>query len=378
MTAPESFAPTTGGNSFTLRAHAEFGAKPGNLFFSGTSLRAALGLAYQGARGNTAVQMSRALDLDPDATRAAASARREAAELQSAAGAAEMFVANRLWPDTSILVKPTFTASAERGYGATTGSVDFVHAADASRITINEWVATETRGKIRDLLPEGSVDHLTRLVLTNAIYFKGAWEHVFPKAQTRDGAFMIDRDRTVTAQLMNLTSDFAFGHVADVKIVELRYDRSRLAMLVVLPDQLGGLAQVEQGLSAERLGKWVAALSRTRVNVTLPRFTFGWGGSVGAELQQLGVAEAFEESADFTGIAEPREGLYLDDVFHEAFVAVDEVGTEAAAATAAVMMARSVPPRSTEFRADHPFLFFVRDTASGQIHFAGRVVNPVG
>jgi serpin B len=170
------------------------------------SVRTALGLAYLGARGRTAEELSSALDLDLDVTRSAANAQREAAELRSAVGYAELYVANRLWPDKSILVEPTCTATAESGYGATTETVDFIHAADASRITTNEWVETQTKSKIRDLLPEGSVDSLTRLVLTNAIYFKGRWQHVFPTMQTKDDAFSVERNRTVTASMMSLTS----------------------------------------------------------------------------------------------------------------------------------------------------------------------------
>ena len=212
------------------------------------------------------------------------------------------------------------------GYGAAIEEVDFVHAVDASRMRINGWVEEQTHGKVRELLPENAVTSLTRLVVTNAVYFKGTWAHPFPRAGTRNAAFKIASgiilDKTVMAPMMNVTSTLRLGRVGGVQALELPYDASSLAMLIVLPDKVSDLARLEEALSVDALARWVESLSPRLVEVSLPKLSFEWGGDVREELKP------------------------------------------------------PPPPRTSELRADHPFLFFIRDTNTGHILFAGRVTNP--
>jgi serpin B len=376
-------AKSADGNAFTLKMYGKIRPKPGNFFFSGTSLRGALGIAYLGARGDTAKEMASALDFDSDRMKVAETAKAEIAAWNQAGGGAELSVANRLWPDISFRIKSDFVAAATDAYGGSLEPVDFVNNAESSRKTINRWVAQKTKDKIPDLLPGGSLTPLTRLVITNALYFKGTWGKTFAKAYTKDTPFRVNAKTTTVTPMMSQTSEFKIAQTSGLKMLEMPYVMSDLVMDIVLPNDPAGLARVEETLSNETLARWVEALSHSRVAVTLPKFTFKWGGSVTAQLKELGMVKAFASTgADFTGVADPGPGgdlVYVSDVFHKTFVAVDELGTEAAAATGVVMTARSLatqPP--VEFKADHPFFFLIRDTQSGRILFAGRMVDPKG
>ncbi len=358
-------------NTFTLAAYGVVAKKEGNVLLSGTSIRSALGLAYLGARGATRAEMARALGFEDGVD-----LRADAEVLRAAAGAAELAISNRLWPHRGSSLEGDFLSAID-AQGASVEALDFARAPNDARESINASVAKDTAGKIANLLPPGSIGPLTRLVLTNALYFKGKWDQVFPKAQTQRLGFYVTPDRPVVSPMMRLTADLHYGEVGSAKVLQLAYRGSDLAMLVALPKEQGGLHRLEDGLSWSRFQAWTQVLQRTKVQVFLPRFTFRQGGSVKAALTQLGLAHAFGE-ADFSGIAGPPGDLYLDDVFHETFVAVDEEGTEAAAATGAVMLMRGRPAPIPVFRADHPFLFFIRDTRSGRILFAGRLASPEG
>ncbi|HVH46557.1 MAG TPA: serpin family protein, partial [Labilithrix sp.] len=299
---------------------------------------------------------------------------------QEARGSAELAIASRLWIDDDFAVLPDFTKLAETAFGAAPASTDYARPEDA-RKTINAWVAEKTKDKLPELLPQGSVEPTTRLVVTNAIWFKGRWELPFPKAATKDEPFKLDAKKTVNVPSMHLTDTFRVATLPGLKVLEMRYAESQLAMLVVLPDDPApsALAKLEAGLGADALEKWNGALATARVNITLPRFTFRSGGPMSAPLQDLGMRTAFTEKADFGGIAEPHgsERLFVGQVFHQTWIAVDELGTEAAAATGATMRTTSlVTGPVVEFRVDHPFVFVVEDTKQDRVLFAGRVANP--
>ncbi|HVJ90754.1 MAG TPA: serpin family protein [Labilithrix sp.] len=366
-------------NAFTAKLLART-KKGENAMVSGTSMRHALATTYLGARGATASEMATALSLDKDAKTAAHLARAELAAWQDARGNAELNIASRLWVDDDYQLQPDFTKIALSGFGAAPATVDYGKSEEA-RKTINGWVAQQTKDKIPELLPQGSIDGRTQLVVTNAIWFKGRWEFPFPKTATKDEAFKLDAQKSVTTPLMHLTDSFRIATLPGLKVLELRYADSQLAMLVALPDEPepSAIAKLEAALGPETFAKWTAALATARVDVTLPRFTFRGGGSMNSTLQDLGMKTAFSEKADFSGIAAPRAGepLYMSQVVHQTWVAVDELGTEAAAATGATMRTTSVVTGPVvEFRADHPFLFFVSDVKQGRVLFAGRVLNP--
>jgi serpin B len=364
-------------NAFTARLYARVKKTPGNLMVSGTSVRHALEIAYLGARGETAKEMSGALELPADPAKAAALAKGEAAAWQEARGKSELFIADRLWADKAFPLKSEFTTLADATFGAAVEQVDFTKSPDVARRSINTWVADKTAQKIPDLLPEGSVDKRTRVVVTNATYFKGKWASTFPTGATKDEPFKAAK--TANVPMMHHTNSFRFAQVGNVKVVEMRYDTSQLGMLVVLPDDAAGLAKLEDTLSADLFETWTKAITMQRVAITLPKFGFKWGVPLAQPLQDLGIKSAFSPKADLSGIADVPSGerLQLSQVMHKTWVAVDEQGTEAAASTGIVMSTTSLPMGPiAEFKADHPFLFFVYDAKKGRILFAGRVTDP--
>lgn len=379
-TNAELAADSRNSNAFTLELLKRTKKPSDNTAISGTSVRHALGTIYLGARGKTANEMATALALDNDPKVAASLAEKELSAWQDARGGADLYIANRVWIDDDVALQPELVKTAERAFGAAPSLIDYAKPEDA-RKTINQWVASKTQQKIPELLPSGAVDPRTRLVVTNAIWFKSRWANQFPKAATTDQTFKAEGKKNLTTPMMHLTDAFRVVQERDVKVLEMRYADSQLAMLVVLPDETdpAALTKLETRISADAVERWTSALATARVNVTLPRFTFRAGGPMNGPLQELGMKIAFTDRADFSGIAEPRGGdrLFLNQVFHETYVAVDEIGTEAAAATGGVMRTTSlVTGPVVDFRADHPFLFFIQDAKRGRILFAGRVATP--
>lgn len=332
---------------------------------SGTSIRQALVPLYAGARGTTAREMSKALSLDPDPATAMRFATSERALWDEVRGNAELTLANRLWIDKSFTLRGPPNAE----------TVPFDKPEEA-RKTINAWVAEKTKEKIPEVLPPGSVSPQTRLVVTNAVAFKARWEVPFPVDATKNEPFTTGRTR-IDVPSMHTTDAFRFTARDGVKVLELRYADSQLAMLVVLPDDPSKLAAIESSLSPQTVERWTQSLATARVAVTLPRFGFRFGGPMRGQLAQLGMQRAFTESADFSGLATGDKSLYIDQVVHQTWVAVDEHGTEAAAATAGATRTMSmITGPVVDFRADHPFLFFLRETKHGRILFAGRLLTP--
>lgn len=368
-------------SDFDFKMYGALKSKPGNLFFSAPSMRQALGIAYLGARGTTASEMSTALGFDADKSKSAANAKDDIAGWQTARGASQLAIANRLWADQGLTLNGDFVSLANGAYGSAVERVDFSHAPNPARLTINGWVEKQTNDKIKDLLPPPSITSDTRLVITNAIWFKGTWEKTFDKKQTYDAAFKVDGTKNVDVPTMHQTSVFGYASVPGAKVLEMPYGKSDLAMDIILPDDATGLSKIEEQLSPGKFATWTAALQKQKVVVSFPNVKFTWGGSVKPELKSLGMKSAFDSNADFTGIATAAAAggnLSVSDVIHKAFVAIDEEGTEAAAATAVIMNRESasieLPP--VRFEADHPFVFAIRDVKSGRILFMGRVTNP--
>lgn len=368
-------------NAFNAAAYGALRGEAGNLFFSAPSLRQALGIAAFGAKGDTAKQMQSVLRVDADANAMADDAKRETTDFDAAKGNATLAIANRLWADKTFTMSPTFTGYASKAYGAPLANVDFLRQPDQARQTINGWVAGKTNDKIKDLLPPGSIQSSTPLVITNAIYFKGNWASAFQKSATRDQAFFVDGKAAAQVPTMHQLASFKIAQKDGAKMLEMPYEKSDLAMDILLPDAKDGLPALEDKIVSGKLGTWTSALSHAKVDVSMPKVTFSWGGSVKRQLQGMGMTDAFDrDRADFTGISSRQESpkLWIDNVIHKAFVAIDEVGSEAAASTA-VIFARetaSVEPPPVAFTADHPFVFVIRDTKHDRILFMGRVTNP--
>jgi serpin B len=284
-----------------------------------------------------------------------------------------------LWGQKGYPFRPDFLRLVKDSYGGGLHEVDFA-ATEEARRTINAWVEKETRDKIKDLIAPGVLSARTRLVLANAIYFKSAWMHPFQKAATRDEPFYLAAGREVKAPLMHQTAQFRYAEEDGFQALEMPYVRNDLSLLVLLPKSKDGLAGLEKQLTAERVAGVVGRLASQRVQVTMPRFKTTASFELSKVLSEMGMPRAFR-GADFSGMVEdPGEPLEIGAVVHKAFVDLNEEGTEAAAATAVmVQLAAAVTPRPVPvFRADHPFIYLIRDTRSGSILFLGRLADPKG
>lgn len=370
-----------GGNRFALDLLARLD-KTDNLFFSPASISTALAMTYAGARGQTAEQMAKVLHFHLDANRLHPAFAALLWEMQGEGKQRgyRLNIANALWGHKDTHFLQDFLQQTNDNYGAALQQVDFGKAEDARR-QINAWIAQQTADKITDLLQPGDVTPMTRLVLTNAIYFKGDWLHAFKAEGTYNQPFHLTPAKEEPVSMMHQTS--TFRHFTDAEksfqVLEMPYKDSELSMIVLLPAQVDGLAQFEKKLDADSLTKWLQQMESTKVEVTLPKFKTSRRLELSDRLKAMGMTAAFNEAeADFTGMTTDKPPLYLSAVIHEAWVDVNEKGTEAAAATAVVGRAAAAPPkdRPIVFRADHPFLFLIRDTRSGSILFLGRMSNP--
>jgi serpin B len=379
-------------NAFALDLFAQLRKQDGNLFFSPYSIATALDMTWTGAAGQTATEMSSVLHLDlaakdagkpDDAAKAAvlsASDKLRKDLVQSGKdGQFQLSIANALWGQKGYPFKPEFLKSIKDHFDGGLEQVDFKQP-EPARQTINNWVAEQTKDKIKDLIPTGILTPATRLVLTNAIYFKAAWAEQFKKDNTKPGQFHLTADQQIDAPMMNMTHRFTYAEADGMKLLSMPYQGNRTSMVILLPDKVDGLADLEKSLTAEKMDGWIKSLKGRMVHLALPKFKMTTQFQLADQLKALGMTQAFDPNkADFTGMVDPSvEPLFIGNVIHKAFVDVNEEGTEAAAATAVVMMATGVPRPETpvDFIADHPFLFLIRDGQSGAILFMGRVANP--
>ncbi len=365
-----------GNNDFALSLYAQIKGGDGNLFFSPVSVSTALAMTYGGARGQTASQMADVLrfDLPPDRLHAAFGTLQKDWLGERDDRPYQLSVANALWVQQGMTLLETFLELARANYGAGPNEVDFRTAAEHARQTINGWIERQTEGRIKDLLKPGVVDAATRLVLTNAIYFKGTWKYQFDAAKSAEAPFTVGPGKQVEVPMMRQKGQFRIGGAGGVQLLELPYEGGDLSMVVLLPREVDGLNELEASLTAERIDRWLETMREREVMVFLPRFELTAEFELAEVLAAMGMTDAFGSAADFSGIDGTRT-LFISNVVHKAFVSVDEQGTEAAAATGVVMKRTAMPPT---FRADHPFVFVIRHNQTGSLLFVGRVVNPVG
>lgn len=366
-----------GNTRFALELYDQLRSQDGNLFFSPLSISTALAMTYGGARGNTAAEMANVLhfELKPQRLHPAFGALLGSLDVSDKQDAGyRLHIANALWLQKDYAFLPKFLKMGEVHYKAGLEVVDFARATEAARQTINTWVKQRTENKIEELLKPGVITPITTLVLTNAIYFKGDWAAQFEKEKTKNAPFTLADKRQVEAPLMQQTGEFGYLEDSDLQVLELPYAGEALAMVVLLPREHDGLPALEKSLSDKRLSGWLSKLGRKKVRVALPRFKTTSEFTLNKVLIAMGMRDAFSAAANFSGM-DGTGALFIGAVVHKAFVDVNEEGTEAAAATAVVMLRASMEPPPT-FRADHPFLFLIRDTRSGSILFLGRVMNP--
>jgi serine protease inhibitor len=374
-----------GNNKFAFELYGKLRAGEGNRFVSPYSLSSALAMTYAGARGETAKEMASTLHFPKDSNQLHQGFRSLIASIrgETPAGIAsrprsyQLSTANALWCQQGRPIVPSFLQLTRTHYGAGLYGVDFVGNPASAVSTINTWVEKQTQGKIRDLLNASSVKPAPALVLTNAIYFKGDWQHVFREFATeKDAVFQTLDGRKVNTPLMHQREHYRYVEDESMQALELPYKSAELSMLVLLPKQVDGLSRLEETLSVDKLAELVKGLKPTDVAVALPKFTLTETVELSKTLSALGMSQAFSSQADFSGIC-PE--LYLSAVIQKAFVEVNEKGTEAAAATAVVAPAAAIAGREPEpvvFRADHPFVFMIRDNRTGSVLFLGRLVEP--
>jgi len=384
-----------GNNKFALELYAKLREQKGNLFFSPHSISTALAMTYAGARGETELQMAKVLhfSLPGEKLHPTFGAVLRDLNVRGKKGSYELTIANALWGQKGYGFLKEFLELVRTEYSSRFGEVDFAGAAEAARETINAWVEKETRDKIKELVKPGVLNELTRLVLTNAIYFKGNWARQFEKKDTKEAPFTLlnapqgvpNGSKKIDVPMMNKTAEFNYMETEDFQCLELPYVDNELSMIIILPKEIEGLARFEKTLKIEDLSRWLTRLGRREVIVSVPKFEITSQFGLADVLKSMGMKDAFEppfllsqesRGADFSGINGKRD-LFISAVIHKAYVNVNEEGTEAAAATGVVVGLTSVGPRERViFRADHPYLFLIRDNRSGSILFIGRVMNP--
>jgi serpin B len=368
-------------DAFAADLYAHLAGQSGNLAFSPFSIETALAMIYAGAGGQTAKEMAAVLHLGPNnaATQAAYGALLRQIAADGNAPGSELDVADSLWGQSGYPFAPGFLQVLQNDYGAALNRADFAGAPEQARAAVNAWVAQQTHGKITDLFPPGSLTPATRLVLANALYFKGAWAQPFDPADTYGGTFLVAPGQTVSASMMHQTATFGYAHRDGVQTLEMAYANSHLVMDVLLPDQAGGLANLERQLTPANLAAWTSGLRQQRVAVTLPKFQVTGAFSLSQALSAMGMPSAFSGHANFSGLNNGRDPLQISAVLHKAYVAVGEQGTEAAAATGVGVSTAVVGATRTAaqvFNADHPFVYVIRDTSTNAVLFMGRISNP--
>jgi len=363
---------------FTLDLYNQLKMTDGNLFFSPFSIFTALAMTWAGARENTAVQMAETLHF----TEKPAQFHRAIGDLISQLNAVqketdvELSIANAIWAQKGYQFLDEFFRIVQQSYQADLKQVDFSSAAESARQAINAWVEQQTNEKIKDLLPPKVLNALTRLVLVNAIYFKGFWDNQFKSRDTREMEFWLLTEVAVKMPMMHQEHQFGYWENDWLQIIEMPYKEESLSLIVLLPKEKTGITDLEQKLNFENMMAWQSRLRKRKVIVFFPKFKIESQFSLGQTLALMGMPDAFDpELADFSAMVGQKE-LYISAVIHKAFLEVNEEGSEAAAATGVVVSVTSIAPSPPIFKADHPFVFFIRDNKSQSILFLGRVLNP--
>ncbi len=368
-------------NQFAFDLYSRLSIEKGNVFFSPYSLSSALGMAYEGARDKTAQEMRAVLHLSTDNVDRQSGISTFIHQINRPDKAYELAVANALWAQKTYPFKGAYVSLVKDIYSAEVRNLDFKSDLDASRLTINSWVSQHTQNRINDLLPPGSISSDTRLILTDAVYFKGQWDTPFRKQFTKPDTFWVDPGQAVQVEMMQLNGkSFNYTDNDQSQILQLPYQGKDLSMLIILP-RLKDIQGLEKMLTLGVIEQWQDGMAFQKVNVFLPKFRFDSSHQMSDILEKMGMKLAFDgQNADFSGMTGDK-GLFIDKVYHKAWIDVDEEGTEAAGATAIGIKAlamRFEPLQPKVFRADHPFIFVIQENKTGHILFMGRVSDPRG
>ena len=374
-----------GNRDFALDLYQQLKDEGGNLFYSPYSISSALAMTYAGAESKTAEEMAAVFHflIEADRLHPAFNALDQyldgLAKQEVSDDMGEVFqlnIANAIWGQKDFHFESDFLDTLASNYGAGLRLLDYVIEPEKSRVTINDWVSDQTEERIQDLIPQGAINSDTRLVLSNAIYFKATWLEPFEESLTEDKVFRgLDGEEYFTP-MMSLGSDasFLYYQAEGFQAVDLPYLGGQVSMLVIVPDE-GKFTDFEVNLNSEILDEIVGNLAYQPMFLNFPKFEFETEISLATILAKMGMPSAFSDGADFSGMTGNKD-LFISDVFHKAFVSVDEEGTEAAAATAVVMSVTSAPENPLRLEVDRPFLFLIRDIQTNSILFMGRVLEP--
>jgi len=369
---------SSGNRDFAVNLYKKLAAgDEGNLFLSPHSISTAMAMTFAGARGETEKQMIAAMSFPFGQESLHPAFGALAVSLNSQpTGGVELLTANSLWPHQDFVFLESFLEIVRRDYQSDVFPVDFSDA-EPARLQINGWVESKTRDKIKNLIQPGVLNVMTRMVLVNAVYFKGTWLNTFNETLTADRPFTLANGEQKTTPTMYGKIPSRYAELPGLKLLELPYRGDQCVMTIVLPEKLDGLPAIEAALTGKSFTEWDEALRSQEVLVYLPRFSLTSQFSLNKTLADLGMTDAFDESrANFAGMDGKENNLFISAAIHKAFVDVNEKGTEAAAATAVIMQARAMPRPAPEFRADRPFLFYISDRTTKGILFMGRLSAP--
>jgi len=370
--------PAEGNNLFMVKSYKLLSElKDGNIFFSPFSISSALGMTYAGAAGKTETEMGRALEFPKNTVAFHENFGNLTNSINevSKKGYLELSIANSLWLADGYKFTEEFLRTNKTFYNTEMTNLNFAES-EKARKTINDWVAEKTKDKIKDLIPKGILDALTKLVLTNAVYFKAEWSEQFKKNATEESDFFTFGD-TVRVDMMNQKKRFNYMENDELQFIEMPYKGGDASMFVLLPKKKDGLREIEKKITWTDIEKYTQSLQSKEVEVFFPKFKMSLEYELSELMKRMGMSDAFSKAADFSKMTGNKQ-LYISAIIHKTFIAVDEEGTEAAAATAVVMRMKSLPPPQDYevFIADHPFFYFIKEKSTGTVLFAGRVVDP--
>jgi serpin B len=374
--AQEKIPAVTGNNKFAFKLYEEINDEEENVFFSPYSISSALAMTYNGAKGTTGDEMAEVLNFTKDKEALSADFKQLNEDFRNFNQEdLKLHIANSLWCQQDLDFKQSFLDMNAKYYDAGIQKVNFAENYKEIRKEINQWVEKKTQNKIQDLIQKGMLDKLTRLVLVNAIYFKGMWEFPFDEKKTKEDTFYVYSECMTKADFMHrdITAKYYKDDLA--KVIEIPYSGKQLSMMIIMPLEKYGMRKLENKLDNKLYESYNKSLYSTKVKLSLPKFKINAGYELNKPLSELGMKSAFGKNADFSGITDVEE-LYISNVIHKSFVEVNEEGTEAAAATGVVMRKTTAIMKKEVFEADHPFIFFIKDNKTGSILFMGRVMNP--
>ncbi len=346
----------------------------GNIFFSPYSLSTAMAMTYAGAKGVTQEQIAQVFHFTANNDKFHIQLGNTIKQINSKSGAVQLKIVNNLWAEKNYPLTKTYPKLMTTAYMAAIKPMDFINKFEESRLSINANILKTTNEKIKDLLPPNSLNTLTRLVLTNAIYFKGDWKVMFKKDLTSDRDFFITPLKSIKCSMMSVKSEFSYYEDSKLKALELPYAGNNFSMVVILPNSNNSLEDITKMFTNDLLADIQRELGKQEVTISIPKFKLSNGYELKQLLTTMGMPQPFSDDADFTGMT-TKNNLKISDVYHKAFIDVNEQGTEAAAATAVVVATKSVH-RVQSFIANRPFLFLIKETPTGTILFMGRVVDP--